>query len=162
MTEKLSRILNNFIIKLLNARYIFLESWIILFNLLILGCSLFACADGFSSLDRVVFKIEMRQWKTSLKIVQLIQIFDIVPFKIKNLQIIQETNVEKFRHFVVSNVKFFKLFESLDTLYFSQFTPSNIENPYIFERCTYISKTRYYGIIKFQHFQTFKDFSCDL
>ena len=55
--------------------------------------------------------------------------------------------IEEFINLIIANVELFQLFKRLNTLYILKLTPSNMQKPNIFERCSNITKTWNYGII---------------
>jgi hypothetical protein len=55
--------------------------------------------------------------------------------------VLDESDIEKLVNFVVTNVELFKLLERLNTLYVFELTSSNMEESYVFERCSNVTKT---------------------
>ena len=72
----------------------------------------------------VVFEIDFLKLVASLKVVQVVNRFYVIPFKVKNLQVLEEANIKEIVDIVVCNVQLFQLGKGLYPLDFAQFTPS--------------------------------------
>ena len=83
----------------------------------------------------------MSKFSAAFEIVELVKVFDIGAFKVKHLQMLYKANVKQLIDLVVPDVELFQLFKCLNSLYFFQFTPPNMQHTHIFEAGPDISET---------------------
>lgn len=112
--------------------------------------------------DRVGFKRDIREFLASAQVVQLVKILDIVAFKVKNTQVLKETDVEKFIYVVEVQIELLQVLESLDALDFLQLATGEVKDPHELEGRPYISEALYQRVIHLEVLQGGEDLSYHL
>ncbi len=83
--------------------------------------------------NRIALEAKVLKTLAPSKVVQLVQTFHIVAFKIQDLQMLKKTDIKEVLNVVIGKVKFFKVLKSLNTLDFSELTSREMENPHEFK-----------------------------
>ena len=74
----------------------------------------------------------------------------VVSFKIKDLKVLAEANVEQLFDVVKTDVKLFELGECLNSLELLQFTSCQVQDPHVLEGGANVSERPNYGVIEFE------------